>query len=163
MRRESRWGDGLSGERLPGYRVVVTEQTRHGLANRHTFLLDEDTWDDPGGPQWRVETREHRAHSRVTMDGHRMRLGFGESLPDPINLTKGMDVPASTLVVILDALARGGRHRIFMADLKVIVSQLGSRISKFTMLPAAQQRLAESALYSEILRRCTTIDVVGES
>jgi hypothetical protein len=133
----SRWGKAAGGERLPGYQVVVKERTRHGARKRHTFSLDEDTWDEPGGPHWRVLGRQ--------------------PIPTTVNLAKGVDVAATALVVILEALVSGSRHQIDVDNVKVIVSELGSRIAQLGELSAEDRQHAEPALYTEILARCTNI------
>lgn len=147
--RRSRWGTGLEGQRLPGYRVVVTEQTQRGHRKRHTFVLDADTWDSPGGPLWHAVRREDRAPAR--------EFEFGDPLPPTVPLARGVDIPAAGLSVILDALVSQEQHRIDLADIKRIVSQLGSRIARLDTLPVAQRRLAEPALYAEILARCSSM------
>jgi hypothetical protein len=144
-RHRSRWGEGLEGQRLPGYRVVVTERTRHGRVKRHTFVLDEGTEDCPGGPYWHAARREDPP------------WGFGDPLPVTVTLAQGVDIPATTLAAILDALVSKARHRIDLKDIKVIVSQLGSHIAGLYTLTGEQRRLAGWALYTEILRRCTTM------
>jgi hypothetical protein len=144
----------LEGERLPEYRVVVTEHTRHGVAKRHTFVLIAETWDEPDGPHWGCET------DRPIRADHGL-VAVAEPLPETIGLARGLDLPAPALVVVLEALVSGSRHHIDVADIKVIVSQLGSRITALDALSADQRRSAEPALYTEILRRCTTIELSG--
>ena len=135
-----RWGDGLHGERLPEYRVVVTERTRRGVAKRHTFVLVADTWNEDGGPHWARETKN---------------LPLFEPLGETVHLADGVDVAASALTVILEARVSQGRHQVDLADIKVVVSQLGSRLAALDTLTAEQRQLAEPALYAEIVRRCT--------
>jgi hypothetical protein len=166
----------------PGYehQVVITESTRHGRAKRHTFARRFPEATGPG--KWRPETP---GSLKELDDLHRQ--GFGtqdkpmpvtawgaqrqQSLGVPINkplkpdtvvhLTDGVDLPAAVLAVVLEALVSQARHQIDLADIKVIVSQLGSRIAQLDTLTAEQRRLAESALYTEILGRCTTIGPVS--
>jgi hypothetical protein len=66
-------------------------------------------------------------------------------------------VAAPVLAIILDALESQARHQIDLADIKMIVSQLGSRIAQLDTLTAEYRRHAEDALYTEILRRCTNV------
>ncbi len=76
---------------------------------------------------------------------------------EPINLGRGMAPRGDTLAVVLEALHRGGRTEVDLGDLKVILSQLGSHITRLGGLSDEQRRHAEPALYAEILRRCTTV------
>lgn len=150
--RGSRWGDGLRGQRLPAYRVVVTEQTRHGRAKRHTFVLDPFAEDEP--EHWERETEKPiRAHGEL--------VTFTEPLRETVSLARGVDIPSSVLVVILEALVSDERHSIDLADIKVIVSQLGSRLTSLDTLTAEQRSRAVPALFAEILSRCTTIGPVS--
>lgn len=146
-RHRSRWGAGLEGQRLPGYRVAVTEQTRRGRVKRHTFVLDEETWESPGGPHWHLARRQYRGDAR----------GFGDPLPLTVNLAPGVDIPAAAFTLILDALVSGTRHSIDLAEINAIVSQLGPRLIAFGTLDAQRRQLAEPALYSEILARCSSM------
>lgn len=133
-----RWGDGLDGQRPPGFRVVVTGPGRRGRRIKlGSFILTEDD-----EPDWQ----------RVTGSDYR-----SEPLPATVAVGSGVSVAAPSLRVVLDALASGGRHRIEVEDLKVILSQLGSRISHVGVLPAAQRRHAERALHTAILSRCTSL------
>jgi hypothetical protein len=148
----SRWGDGLESQRLSDYRVVVMEHTRHGDKKRHTFVLDPDTEGEPGGPHWR------RFSEKPPNGGGPQQWGAARyPLPDIISLARGMDISASSLVVILEALVSGSKHQIDLAHIKTIVSQLGSRLTTLTTLDEQTRRLAESALYTEILARCSTM------
>ena len=141
-RHRSHWGKELEGQRLPDYRVVVTEQTRHGHRKPHTFVLDPETWDEPGGPHWRWQL-----HGETDC----------RPLPAIVPLAQGVDVPARTLVVILEALVSKARHRIDLADVNRIVSQLSPHIARLHTLSEEQRRLAEPALYTQILARCSTM------
>ena len=151
-RPRSRWGDGLEGQRLPHYRIVVTEQTRHGRTKRHTFVLDPFADDDP--EHWGRETEKPiRAHGEL--------VTFTEPLRETVSLARGVDMPSSVLVVILEALVSDARHSVDLADIKVVVSQLGSRLGTLDTLSAEQRRRAEPALFAEVLSRCTTIGPVS--
>ena len=59
--------------------------------------------------------------------------------------------------MVFDALVSAGRHRIDLADINRIVSQLGSRIVGLPTLAPEQRRIAEPALYAEILRACSSM------
>lgn len=80
---------------------------------------------------------------------------------DVIHLAEGVDVPQSSLNMIFDAIASTAKAigviPVDIADLKLIVSQLGSRLSALDSLTSDQRRLAEPVLYSEILKRCSNI------
>ncbi len=163
--RKTRWGDGFTGDRLPEYRIVVTEQTQHGNAKRHTFVLDPDTVDEPGGPHWHRYS-DRRLPPAVPewallpgMSGEQQRWASMRTvpLPDVVHLSQGVDVPAVTLVVIFEALVSQEQHRIDLAHVKRIVSQLGWRIAQLGTLPPEQRRIAEPALYTEILARCVSM------
>lgn len=157
--RSGRWDS--EGEKVADYRVVITEGTRHGRTKRHTFVVDDD--DD----RWTVEPDIPKLMER----GH--NAGYGQSknkpldtqkwglarkpLPAKVPLAPSFDVSSSVLIVVLDALVAAGRHQVDLGDMKVVVSQLGSRIAALDSLPDEKRRLAEAALYTEILGRCTTI------
>jgi hypothetical protein len=72
-------------------------------------------------------------------------------LPEKVALGRSVAVPATMLTVILDALVSGAHHEISLDSVNRIVSQQGSRISKFCDLPTGKQRRAEQPLYTEIL------------
>lgn len=86
-------------------------------------------------------------------------VAFGsESMKQvPVRLAQGVDVQPAVLSVILNALHSHGRHEVDIGDIKVVVSQLGSVISKFIALPDEMARNAEATLYSEILQRCSML------
>lgn len=145
--------------RLREYRVVLTEQTRHGHAKRHTFVVGFDG-------QWATEPDVPKLIDRS------MRAGFGTSgqpsdldrlgmlrkpLSAKVNLSAGFSVSGATLAAILDALALGRRQRADLSDLKRVVSQLGPRLAALSDLDDDTWRLAAPALYSEVVTRCTTV------
>jgi hypothetical protein len=74
-----------------------------------------------------------------------------------VDLTPGFDIPVTALTVVLDALRSDGRRKVDVGDIKLIVSQLGSRITQLGGLDDETRRYAEAALYKEILWRCITI------
>jgi hypothetical protein len=74
-----------------------------------------------------------------------------------VDLANGVNLKAAALRIILDALVSAGHHQISLEDLKVVLSQLGSRITQIDTLPIDARRLAEPALYNTILARCTSV------
>ena len=155
-----RWGAGLEGQRLRGHRVVVTEQTRHGRANRATFVIGHDD-------RWAIEPDLPKLLERTA------RAGYGQPgrpndlersgmlrrpLPPTVTLCAGVTVSAGALEAILDALAEDGRHRVDVADVKRVVSQLGSRLTALAGIADDQTRqAARAALCKQIVARCTTL------
>lgn len=145
----SRWGQGLAGQRAPGHLVMVTSGRRN--RKTHTFVLVADDEADPDMPlHW------ERVTERIRYDksfGHPILLSRSEPLPDVVPLAPGVDVRATTLVVIFEALVSSERHRIDLADIHRITSDenLGGRIARLHSLSPEQRRIAEPALYSQIL------------
>jgi hypothetical protein len=74
-----------------------------------------------------------------------------------VHLADGVDPSASALAVILNAVRSGRRREVDLHDVKVVLSQLGSRITRLEQLPADTRGHAEQALYTEILDRCTMV------
>ncbi len=147
---KGRWGQGFFGERLPDYRVVITT-SGPSSRKKHTFILVADNEADPDTPlHWERVTETFRCDDGI---GGRLLVSLSEPLPEKVNLAKSVDVPGATLMLVFDALVSGGRHRIDLADINRIVSQLGSRIARFDTLPPEQRRIAEPALYTENLAR----------
>lgn len=171
-RPPSRWGEGLEGQRLPGYRIVLTEETRHGKAKRWTFLLDEDSWDEPGGlhwiiepDRWKITERAHRAgygtHDKpLNLKQHGLAR---EPIPPVMHLARGLDVPREALTTILDALVSAAKHELAVADIKKIISQLGRRLVAFNALTEDQRQHAESAVFVQILSRCPSTMGIADS
>jgi len=148
------------------YLITVSTPTRHGRTNLHTFGKPVEE------APWMLETHASRKQfkqRRTPLSPFgvanwppppRRDLGtslYGELGDKTIDLADGADVSPETLTVILDALRSDQRHKVDLTDLKCVVSQLGSRIAKLSSLSDEQRRHAEVALYSEILRRCTTL------
>ncbi|WP_373121132.1 hypothetical protein [Mycobacterium marinum] len=156
------WGKGLEGQRIPGYRVGLV--SGHRGAKRHAFVLVADDEAQPDSPlHW-----ERVIHtSRDIVGSGPLALGspttnvaiisLSEPLPAKVPLARNVDIPAGVLSVILDALVSQARHKIDLSDIKIIVSQLGSRIVRLDTLDAERRRLAEPALHKEILARCTKV------
>ena len=67
------------------------------------------------------------------------------------------EVPVPAANIIFDAVRNVGRHAVDIDDMKRILSQLGSEIAKLRQLPAEQRQLAEAALHSAIIKRCSTV------
>ncbi len=153
--RQNRWGARSEGRPLPGYRVVVTTSGRG--KKKHTFVLVPDEEEVPSSPvHWERVTETLRDHATGLSSG-KLVVSLSEPLPEVVHLAKSVDVPLSMLTVILDALVSGAQHKISLDEVKHIVSHHGSDITKVCALPAETRRLAESALYATILRRCSSI------
>lgn len=75
----------------------------------------------------------------------------------PVHLARGVDVSPGVLSVILDALRSADRHEVDIHDIKVVVSQLGSLIVRLSSLAEPEARNAATALYTEILKRCSML------
>ena len=155
-------------------RITVSTATGHGRRHLHTFELSDP---DPAGDRhWLVATPlargqrgalAQRRQGKSFMAAARELIGqrrFGmnaqgrlDEHTGPVHLAAGVDVAPEILCVILDAHHQQGRRHVDLGDLKVVVSHLGSHIRKLADLDPEQRQHALSALYSEILRRCTTL------
>jgi hypothetical protein len=145
-KRQNRWGGHFEGQRLPDYRVAVTTSGRG--KKKHTFVLVPDEEEVPSSPlHWERVTKTIREH----LSPGTLVVSLSEPLPEVVHLAESVDVPLSTLTVILDALVSASQHKIGLDEVNYIVSQHSPRIAKFCALPAETRRLAESALYSTIL------------
>jgi len=83
---------------------------------------------------------------------------YGELLgAKRVDLGAGVTPQGVTLAVILDALRSGQRTEVDLGDLNKVLSQIGSRITQLDALPDEQRRHAQTALFSEVLRRCTSL------
>ena len=155
--------------------ITVTVQTRHGRTNLHTFSIQPEA-EHLG---WFAESpASHKQLKERTVPGLALptswpppprrdigtRYGapigtrnYGPIDDPPIHLAAGVDVPRRALNVILDALRSDQRPRVDLADIKTVVSQLGSQIKKIDSLDDGQRRHAEAALYTLILGRCTKV------
>jgi hypothetical protein len=149
------------------YLVTISTASRHGRSKLHTFgkLIEAPHL------RWFVEThasRKQMAERRVQGSPlpspwpppPRRDLGAPpyDVLPDgTIHLGDGVDVASETLIVILDALRSADRHDVDMDDIKIVVSQQGSRIAGLACLSDEQRHRAEQALHSEILASCRVI------
>ena len=72
-------------------------------------------------------------------------------------LSTGFNLSIAIGSVIFDALRAAGQLTVDRDDLKGVVSDLGKRIRQLPTLTAEQRRLAEPALYGQIVERCTTL------
>jgi hypothetical protein len=152
---------------VSNYLITISTVTHRGRTKLHTFgkLVEAEHL------QWFPETHA----SRKQMKQRRIpgsvlpspwppppRRHLGTDLYDQlgdgtIHLADGVDFPAATLTVVLDALRSGGRHEVDLGDIKTVLSQLGSRIAQLGNLGDEERRRAEPALYVEILRRCAKL------
>lgn len=151
------------------YLVTVSTITRRGRTKLHTFSKLTEAEHLP----WFADTHASRKQfkqrkSPLSPVGvvnwpppPRRDLGtpvFDELPVDgTIDLADGVDISVKTLTVVLDALRSGKRHEVDLADIKCVVSQLGSRITKLDGLGDQDRRHATDALYTEILKRCTKL------
>lgn len=114
----------------------------------------EGTWSDDDQQEYAARReRMHDAYWPSSGDVH-FRDELGEARVD---LGDGVTPQGSTLSVILEALYRAGRTEVDRDDLKVVLSQLGSRITQLDKLSDEQQRQAQGALHAQIVGRCTTL------
>jgi hypothetical protein len=131
------------------YSVAVKTHQGGRWRNVHTFASHSP------GEWFRLLPRSARQSRREDLRSGPTTEALGDGT---VPLADGLDPKASDLVVILDALRSDERHEVDIADITRVVSKLGSFIAQLGSLTAEQRRLAEPALYAEILRRCTTID-----
>lgn len=115
------------------HRIVASMQGRRGRRKLHTFASKESSCMDLADhclePVPAIQSAPWRWVGRGML--HEMSVA---------SLASGVDVPASTLIVILDALRHFGRHRVDLDDIKLVVSQLGSQISHVHKLPTEPPR-----------------------
>lgn len=185
MSFKARLDDGREVEFVP-YSIVLSVNTSHGRRKLHTFLTEFDINTGDHVSPWTLATpasrKQVRAESRLDgrarqMEGNadvgatlayvravtgrkpRRQTGIGlwDGLTGSIRLARGVDVPGSALAIVLDALHSDERRELDLDDVKVIVSQLGSRLTQLDSLDDSQRRHATPTLYSEILRRCTSL------
>lgn len=139
----------MSDEDEDDYRVTVTA----GATNLHSFVHIVDAWFVADPPSRRQSNQwQRRLHpsnpNRPSDDGLTRapwsrgpgQLSVGDLLDERrIPFARGVEPRGDTLAVVLDALRSGGRHRVDIADVKVVLSQLGSRITRLGSLPAGQR------------------------
>jgi hypothetical protein len=151
------------------YLITVSTVTRHGRTNLHTFgkLLEAQHL------RWFLETPPSRKQVKERLTPHSpfgvqswppppRRQVVGHDLYDelrdgPFHLFAGVDPSSATLAVVLNALRSGQRHEVDLGDIKLVLSQLGSDITRLNTLSGEQRQHAEAALYPKILQRCTTL------
>ena len=124
------------------WEITVTALTRRGTTKARTFIATNNgRWYDA-----QIGTRRQLA-------GHWTHLPGGTDRPvdadptAPIHLAEGADITAATLVVILDALRYGQRPTVDLDDIKLVISQLGSRLARLVELDSTLRLQAELALY----------------
>jgi hypothetical protein len=138
-----------------------------GRTNLHTFgkLVEADHL------PWMPETHASRKQLKQRQTPHsplgvaswppptRRELGtpLYEPLGDTVHLAPGVDVSKAVLTVILDALRSDERHKLDLGDLKVVVSELGSRIAQLGSLAGLRRQHAETALHRLILERSISL------
>jgi hypothetical protein len=145
--------------------IVISVATPHGRRKLYTFSNKDQQgawW--PATPIGKLASPTTGSFVDRYAAASKQRLHSPNPEPnDPLGAAKtvhledGFDPPASVLAFILDALHSDKRHDVDLDDIKVVVSQLGSKITKLSSLDDEQRRHAEPALYAEILRRCTTL------
>ncbi|MGZ4585066.1 MAG: hypothetical protein ACXVYI_12090 [Mycobacterium sp.] len=158
-----------------GFTITVSTMTRRGRKNLHTFGSGRRGRWKPAPPP----TNKQTAAALREIDARREKrdrgedagpAGWTQGVPhdypagrvagwNTFALGEGVDIQGADLHVILSALRRHGRHEVDLADIKVVLSQLGPRIKQLGDLPPDQARHAIPALYTEIVRRCTTLAV----
>jgi hypothetical protein len=157
---------------VSGYSVTVSKATLHGRLKLHTFTHVSGFTHTSG--LWVVTTplshkQRKQAHQAFTPAGTWTRPPLRRQLADKVSasprlidhktvkLAADFAVPAMILTAVLDALRSDGRPEVDLGDIKRIDSQLSSDIMQLGSLDGETRRRAEAALYTEILRRCTTI------
>lgn len=139
--------------------VYVRAITRHGLTLVRLYAREDGCWQDWTPPSHR-QLRNGMSATELAELPHR---GIGKPSArtlrqgERVDLGEGVTPEGSTLVVILDALRSAGRNAVDRDDVKLVLSQLGSRVAQLGTLTEEQRRHAEPALHAEILRRCTTV------
>jgi hypothetical protein len=159
------------------YSITISKATRHGRRNLHTFVFEDGNWwawNPPSRGQideWRRETvaagRAARFDEELVVFGQideqptrPHRTTSDRALKDyekSVKLADGVNAEGPTLAVILDALHSDRRPSVDIDDIKTVLSELGSQIKRLDTLPDEQRQHATPALYTEILRRCTTL------
>ncbi len=144
-----------TGAREYRVRVTGTKKRTGATVFLRTFVWTPMGWtidtshlhsrldsDDPGAADQVISATLSRRHGRL-----------GENR-DTVHFGRGVDVPYGVLSVILDAARDAQLHMLPLDGVKVVVSQLGSRIAKLFQLDRQAQQHARPALYTEILARC---------
>jgi hypothetical protein len=155
----------ISVGRWPGadpndYRISVTA-TRRRDRGRKTLELSTFQWTRATGA-WSVEPRYRHILEKPDDSGRNVDDAVSHVLSrrgarlsrnrNAWPLSNGFDLPIGIGSLIFDAVRSHGEHNIDIDRLKAVVSQLGSRVVRLEALTATQRRLAEQALYTEILR-----------
>lgn len=158
------------------HQIGIVERGSRGVVKRHRFARRFPK--SEGTKRWRPETpgsmaeleelhrqgwgtRNKPMPADMWGSARQASLGIQPNHPlEPgvtIHLAQGLDVSSDALVIILDALASQARHQVDIADIKVVVSELGSYFRQIESLSPEQRQLAEQALYAEILKRCVNV------
>jgi len=166
--------------------ITVSVASRHGRTKLHTFIrLPNNIHRDGFSAGWgRATPRSHRQRAQFDREQRQLtalathhpehdwlEMAAADFRPAPRrtnqpdgvlgrqreDLGEGVNPVGFTLAVVLEALHSDGRRGVDLGDLKVVFSQLGSRITALDTLSDEQRQHAESALYSEIVRRCTKV------
>lgn len=148
------------GDRRRWYVATPASQSQYGAPSR--LLLPRDLPDRDARRELRRQARAEGTQWQppppiaVT---NNLGLGYGEYLSDrPVNLGEGVAPHGDTLAVVFDALRSDGRSEVDLADLKVVLSQLGSRITHLDTLTDDDQRhAAEVLVYAQVVARCTKV------
>ncbi|MCB0942699.1 MAG: hypothetical protein KDB72_20950 [Mycobacterium sp.] len=147
----------------------MSAETRHGRTQLHTFTNEGDEpreWflNTPPSrrqtPQWSraIHPSMRDRALQVPLPRRDAGIAIGEPLsPARVELGNGVSPRGDTLAVILDALRSDGRDEVDRDDVKVVLSQLGRQIVELGNLDEQKRRLAEPALYAEIVRRCAKV------
>lgn len=151
------------------YNVTVSAMLGGRRTSLHTFASALDEHD---GSWFGLMQRSYRQRLQTQFRDRRRRRRDAPSQPalpsrrgavvgelgaDHVNLGDGLTPQGTNLAVVLEALRHHGRHRVDRDDLKVVFSQIGSQIVRVGDLTDAQREHALLALYTEIVRRCTTV------
>jgi hypothetical protein len=138
------------------YRVTVTRRRDRGQKKVKSFQRNPTTgtWcvdpdhrrlmDRAGDPSDRATDAAAYVLSRRGARLSRSRTAWP--------LSAGFDLPIGIGSVIFDAVRADNRHEVDIDQLKSVVSQLGSRINALTTMGIEQRRLAEPALYVQVIR-----------
>jgi len=118
------------------HRITVSATTRRGRKQLHRFASGERTEWEPyhDGP--------NVGPVPVTRSAPWIWVQGGTAPGRPLreirvaHLADGVDVSTQTLTFILDALRHASRHHVDLQAIRLVVSQLGSRISGIGELPS---------------------------
>lgn len=150
----------------PGaYVVKISATTPHGRRKLQTFVTypDESTeWykADLPSPAERRATRKYRLEhpgKPVARERKNLMPLAEDEFQSSVWIKDGFCPPSVVMVVILRAARSDGRVELDIEDVNAVVSERSSAIKKLDQLSEPDRRLAEKALYSLILARCTKV------